>query len=71
MNTESKLRILAVVGSTHPNSAIRMVVVRVAEDLRVAGCEVDVLDFSKEALPLFNPESAHRQPGFAVLKGRV
>jgi NAD(P)H-dependent FMN reductase len=68
---ESKLKILAVVGSTHASSVTRLVVTKAAEDLRAAGCEVDMLDLSKEALALFNVETAYSQPGFAALKTRV
>jgi FMN reductase len=68
---ESKLRILAVVGSTNVASVTRVVLAKVAEDLRNTGCEVDLLDLSKEPLALFNVETAHSQPGFASLKARV
>jgi FMN reductase len=69
--TEPKLKILAVVGSTHASSVTRVVVTKVAEDLRATGCDVDVLDLSAEALSLFNVETAYHQPGFAGLKARV
>ncbi len=65
------LRILAVVGSTNANSVTRVVVTQVAEQLRKSGCEVDLLDLSKEPLALFNVETAYCQPGFAALKTRV
>jgi len=68
---EQRVRILAVVGSTHADSVTRVVLTRVAEDLRTQGCEVDVLDLSKEPLTLFNVETAYSQPGFAALKARV
>jgi FMN reductase len=32
---------------------------------------VDVLDLLSEPLPLYNPDTAHDQPGFAGLRGRV
>ena len=69
--SEPNLKILAVVGSTHPNSVIRLVLTRVAEELRAGGCGVDLLDPSQEPLALFNPATAFRQPGFAALKARV
>ena len=69
--SEPKLRILAVVGSTHAASVTRVVVTEVVEALRAAGCEVDLLDLSKESLALFNVETAYGQPGFAALKARV
>ena len=68
---EQTLRILAVVGSTHVGSMTRVVVSRVAEELRAAGCEVDLLDLSQEPLALFNVETAYSQSGFAALKTRV
>ena len=68
---EPKLRVLAVVGSTHAQSVTRVVLTKVAEDLRCASCEVDLLDLSVEPLALFNPETAYNQPGFAALRARV
>ena len=69
--SELKLKILAVAGSTNSDSITRVVITVVAEELGQAGCEVDLLDLSKEPLALFNPETATRQPGFAALKARV
>lgn len=69
--SESKLKVLAVVGSTHATSVTRVVITHVAEQLRQQGCEVDVLDLSKEPLALFNVETAYNQPEFAALKARV
>lgn len=69
--SEPKLKVLAVVGSTHATSVTRVVITHVAEQLRQQGCEVDVLDLSKEPLALFNVETAYSQPGFAALKARV
>lgn len=66
-----KLKILAVVGSTHADSITRVVVLAVGEELRKAGCEVDLLDLSQEPLALFNPETAYGEPGFAGVKARV
>jgi len=68
---EPKLKIFAVVGSTNASSVTRGVIFHVAEELRRQGCTVDVLDLSKEALALFNVETAYTQPGFALLKARV
>lgn len=69
--TASKLKILAVVGSTHASSVTRVVIAHVAEQLRQQGCEVDVLDLSAEPLALLNLETTYAQPGFAALKARV
>lgn len=69
--SEMKLKVLAVVGSTHANSVTRVVLTQVAEDLRTTGCDVDMLDLSQEPLALFNVETAYNQQGFAALKARV
>jgi NAD(P)H-dependent FMN reductase len=68
---EPKLRVLAVVGSTHASSVTRVVLTHVAEELRQQSCAVDVLDLSQEPLALFNVETTYSQPGFAALKARV
>src|SRR2546426_2317362 len=69
MNRE--LNILAVVGSLQRESVTRAVIAHVAERLRAEGCAVDVLDFEKEPLALYNPDTAHDLPGYAQLKARV
>lgn len=68
---EPKLKVLAVVGSTHASSVTRVVLTQVAEELRQQGCAVDVLDLSQEPLALLNVETTYSQPGFAALKARV
>jgi NAD(P)H-dependent FMN reductase len=69
--SEPKLKVLAVVGSTHAASVTRVVISHVAAELRQHGYEVDVLDLHQEPLALLNVESTYTQPGFAVLKARV
>src|SRR6266403_109705 len=69
--SDQPLQVLAVVGSLNPSSITRAVVLHVAERLRADGCSVDVLDFEKEPLPLYNPEKAAQAPGFDTLQGRV
>jgi FMN reductase len=69
--SEPKLKVLAVVGSTHASSVTRVVISYVATELRQQGCEVDVLDLHQEPIALLNVESTYTQPGFAALKGRV
>jgi NAD(P)H-dependent FMN reductase len=69
--SEPKLKVLAVVGSTHASSVTRVVISHVAAELRQHGCEVDVLDLHQEPLALLNVESTYSQPGFAALKARV
>src|SRR6266704_6988369 len=65
------LHILAVAGSLHRDSVTRTVINYVAERLRTEGCAVDVLDFEKEPLALYNPDTAHDLPGYADLQARV
>src|SRR5437870_12006405 len=69
--SEQPLHVLAVVGSLNPSSVTRSVMVDVADRLRAEGCSVDLLDFEKEPLPLYNPESAYAAPGFEALQARV
>ncbi len=68
---EEPLKILAVAGSLQGASVTRVVINSVAEQLRGAGCQVDVLDFVKEPLALYNPDTAHDLPGYAALQARV
>jgi FMN reductase len=69
--SESKPRILAVVGVTSQKSSTRIVIQHIAAELRAAGCEVDILDFAHEPLALFNSETAYDAPGFSALRQRV
>ena len=68
---EPSLNVLAVVGSLQKGSVSRVVIGLVAEEFRTAGCKVDVLDFLKEPLALYNPDTAHDLPGYAELQARV
>jgi len=68
---ETKLHVLAIAGSLNENSVTRVVVAHVAEQLRAAGCAVDLLDLRKEALPLYDPDAAHALPGYPALEQRV
>src|SRR6516165_2202990 len=68
---QEPLYVLAVVGSLQRNSVTRVVVHHVAHRMREAGCDVDVLDFLKEPLALYNPDTAHDLPGYAELQSRV
>ena len=67
---EPDLRVLAVVGSLQRGSVTRVVILHVAERLQQDGCNVDVLDFLKEPLALYNPDTAHDLPGYAGLQER-
>ena len=69
--TEASLKVLAVVGSLQRDSVTRVVVRHVAQQLQAAGCTVDVLDFEKEPLALYNPDTTHDLPGYAELQARV
>ena len=69
--SDKPLNILAVVGSLHRDSVTRTVVQHIADQLRGAGCEVDVLDLDKEPLSLYNPDTAEDQTGFPALQARV
>lgn len=68
---ENTLNILAVAGSLNESSVTRLVVHHLGEQLRAAGCQVDVLDLRKETLPLFDPEVAYTQPSYPALARRV
>jgi FMN reductase len=68
---KEKLKVLAVVGSLHNASIVRTVLLHVADQLSAAGCEVDILDFQKEPLPLFNPDTSYKAEFYPGLKARV
>src|SRR6267143_491802 len=68
---ETPLNILAVVGTLHRDSVTRAVIAYAAQRFRADGCLVDVLDFEKEPLALYNPDTAHDLPGYAELQTRV
>jgi NAD(P)H-dependent FMN reductase len=68
---EAPLNVLAVVGSLQRNSVTRVVIQHVADQLTAAGCNVDVLDFLKEPMALYNPDTAHELPGYSELQARV
>ena len=66
-----KLHVLLVAGSTSKESSTRTILRLATERLEAAGCAVDYLDLSEEALPLFNPDTSWIAPGYAALKARV
>jgi NAD(P)H-dependent FMN reductase len=68
---EPSLNVLAVVGSLHRDSVTRAVIQYVGDKLKALGCAVDILDFEKEPLALYNPDVAHDLPGYAELQARV
>lgn len=65
------MNVLAVVGSLQSTSITRVVIHHVAEQMQSSGCAVDVLDFLKEPLALYNPDTAHDLPGYRELQDRV
>lgn len=65
------LNVLAVIGSLNQHSVTKLVILHTAEKLRAAGCTVDVIDFTKEPLALFNPDSAYVAAEYAPLQKRV
>jgi len=69
--SDKPLNVLAVIGSLHRDSVTRTVVSSIAEQLRIAGCAVDVLDLGKEPLSLYDPDTAEDQTGFPELQARV
>jgi FMN reductase len=68
---EQRLQVLAVIGSLHKDSVTRVVINSMADELRNRGCMVDVLDFEKHPLPLYNPDTSYALPEFPGLKKRV
>ncbi len=69
--SDKSLKVLAVIGSLHRNSVTRVVLRHAADKLQADGCHVDILDFEKEPLALYNPDTAHEGPAFAALRARV
>ncbi len=69
--SETPLKVLAVVGSLHRQSVTRIVIHLAAQQFRADGCSVDILDFEKEPLALYNPDTAHEGPAFSALRARV
>ena len=69
--TQPPLNVLAVIGSLNRSSVTRIVMRAIADQLRTAGCTVDVLDLYQEPLALFNPDSSRGSEAFARLKPRV
>jgi azobenzene reductase len=69
--TEIPLRILAVIGSLHRDSVTRVMIGHLATKLETAGCAVDILDFGREPLALYNPDISYDAPAFPALKKRV
>jgi FMN reductase len=60
-----------VVGTLQRDSTSAVVTEYIATELRNHHCLVDVLDFKKEPLAMFDPETAHRSAGYTSLQRRV
>jgi NAD(P)H-dependent FMN reductase len=67
----SDLKVLAVAGSLNPDSITKTVLSELAERLRGAGTEVEVIDFHSTPLPLFDPKAAWGRPEYLALKPKV
>ncbi len=65
------VHVLAVIGSLQQRAVTRVVTEHVAGLLREQGCVVDILDFAKEPLGLYNPDTSHDAPEYADLQKRV
>lgn len=63
--------VLAVIGSQNKDSSTRIVVLHLAERLRADGCPIDVFDYLKEPLALFNTDTSYSAPSFLSLQARV
>ena len=66
-----QLNVMAVIGSMHEKSVTKVAVKFVAAGLRDASCTVDVLDLSKEQLPLVNIDITFKADYYGPLKERV
>ncbi|MSU61205.1 MAG: NADPH-dependent oxidoreductase [Pedosphaera sp.] len=69
--SDRSLHVLVVVGSLAKQSATRVVMSRVSENLQCAGVFVDTLDLSMEPLELLNPEESRETAEHIKLKERV
>ena len=65
---EIPLRVMAVIGSLHRESVTRVMIRHLADKLEAAGCVVDIVDFEREPLPLYNPDISYTAPAFPSLK---
>lgn len=65
------LRVLAVIGSLSRESVTRVVISEAARQLADRGCALDILDFHKEPLPLYDPGVSYEAPTFPALQRRV
>ena len=69
--SDTALRILLVIGSPREKSATAAVMTYLADNLRAAGCAVDLLDLRSDPLPPYNPDASYSNPAFASFKTRM
>jgi len=69
--SESMPKVLVVVGSLHEKSVTRVALNHLARGLSADGCEVQLLDFIDDPLPLFNPDTVWEQDFYPELKRKV
>ena len=67
----TNVHVLAVIGSLGRNSVTRQVLLELGSQLTARACTLDVLDFAKEPLQPFNPDTAYDAPGYPTLQQRV
>lgn len=67
----SDLKILVVAGSLNDRSSTRVVTSAIAQSLRDQKCHVDEVDLAREALALFDPDTAYKTANYLALKPRV
>lgn len=65
------LNILVVAGSLNDRSSTRVVARSLAAAWRETGCSVDEVDLAREALAVFDPDTAYKSPAYLALKPRV
>ena len=65
------LNLLVVAGSLNDRSSTRVVTQACAKVWREAGCQVDEVDLAREALALFDPDTAYQGAVYLGLKPRV
>ena len=69
--SNGQCNVLLVVGSLHKSSITRVAINHLAKKLSADGCSVHVLDFEKDPLPLFNPNTVRDQDYYPILKQQI
>jgi len=69
--SDADCNILLVVGSLHKSSVTCVAINHLAKKLSADGCSVQLLDFKKNPLPLFNPDTVWDQDYYPVLKQQI